>query len=485
MNVTEYAEQDATGLAELIRGGEVTPEEVHAAAVEAVEAVNAEINAVADGPWERPLDYAAGGPFAGVPYAIKDLGGIAAGVRVRSGTRLSGAGVPVEHDSYLIGKFRQAGFAGIALTTTPELGFNANTEAVLYGSTRNPWDLDRSVGGSSGGSAALVAAGGVPVAHGGDGGGSLRLPAACNGIVGLRPSRGRTSLGPDCQEALSGLGIEFALMRTMRDCAALLDVLSGPMPGDRYVIKEPLRPWSQELGADPGTLRIALHAESWSDVPVDPEVAAAVEAVGRRLEQLGHRVERATPSFDWEAFVTTMTTVATASVAEVVEDIAAASGMRPGPDTLEATIRTFYEHGRGLTVLEMAQATKHMNAVMRMVGTFFTQWDLLITPTMNTLAPPLGYHDANDPSYDPEGWTRRVFGVCSFTPLFNWAGTPAISLPLGFSSAGLPIGVQLVAPMCDEARLIQLGSLLEEATPWASRRPRVHAANSSGASSHI
>jgi amidase len=475
MQLTEYAALDATALAELIRRREVSGPEVYAAALEAIDAVNGELNAVAGGPWERPLDHAADGPFAGVPFVLKDLGPHPQGVPTMSGSRLSGDGVVHAHESFLIRRFRETGLAVAALTTVPELGQNASSEALVHGPTRNPWDLTRSSGGSSGGSAALVAAGAVPAGHASDGGGSIRIPAAFTGLVGLKPSRGRISPGPDSQEPGWGVAVEGVVTRTVRDSAALLDAVAGAMPGDKFAIRDPLRPWSQEVGADAERLRVALHSDSWSGTQVDPEVADATEAVGRRLEQLGHHVERATPRLDWDPFMRAVVTLFAAALIEAVDALAAASGLRPGPDTLERTTFASYERGKTVTALEIGLAMRTMNEVTRTVGDFFTEWDLLVTPTVSVPPLPLGYLDADDASLDADGWLRRIFDVCSFTPLFNCAGTPALSLPLGSTSSGLPIGVQLAAPMCGEDVLIRAGSQLEEAMPWQDRRPDVHA----------
>lgn len=479
MRMDEYADHDATGLADLVRRREVTPDELYALAIEAINAVNVQLNAVADGPWERPLDYNLKGPFAGVPFAIKDLGVHAQGVPARFGTRLSGKGIVFNHDSFVIRRFREAGFAAAALTTAPEFGFNANSEALVYGSTRNPWNLSRSAGGSSGGAGSLAGAAAVPVAHANDGGGSTRIPAAYNGLVGLKPSRERVSPGPDIQESLAGLGAEFAVTHTMRDCAGVLDAIAGAMPGDKCVIKEPARPWSQELGVDPGSLRVALLTDSWSPAPVDPEVVAAINEVARQLEACGHHVEHAAPSFDWEEFIAAMVPIMAMQCVEAVAGISAATGNQPSQENLEHTGWACYQRGLATTALEVARALLTVNKFARGAGQFFTEWDLLVTPTTNTAAPPLGHHNADDSSMDFEGWARHVFELCSFTPQFNWTGTPAISLPLGSTSDGLPIGVQLAAPMCEEARLIQVGSQLETAMPWKGRRPAVHAANCS------
>jgi amidase len=476
MRIDEYAACDATALAELVRVGDVTADEVHALAAEAITNVNAVINAVADGPWARPLEYRLDGPFGGVPFVLKDLGAHASGVRNRMGSRLTGAGIARSGESFLIRRFREAGLAIAGLTTTPEYGNSANTEAVVYGSTRNPWDPTRTAGGSSGGTGALVAAGAVPVGHASDGGGSIRIPAAMNGLVGLKPSRGRISDGPDCQEAAWGLATEGVLTRTVRDWAALLDVVAGAMPGDKFMIRDPSRPWSAEVGADVGRLRIAVHTSSWSGARVDPEVVAAVDGVARHLEEQGHRVESATPVFDWDVLFATMFTLYAAICVEAVDAVAAASGMQPGPETLEHTTLATYRAGRSLTLAHLFEARRTANELARCVGNFFGDWDVLITPTVNVPAFPLGYLNADDPSLDAESWMRRRYGVCSFTQLFNISGTPAISLPLGWSSQGLPIGVQLAAAMCDESTLIRIASHLEEAMPWTARRPQIHAA---------
>ncbi|UQE75947.1 amidase family protein [Gordonia sp. PP30] len=476
MNFDEYTALDATGLAATIAAGDLTAAEAAELATDAINAVNEEINAVAGGPFGRPLAYADDGCFAGVPFVIKDLICHAEGVPTRMGTRMLGDGLVPPADTHLMERFRAAGLATVAVSTTPEFGFNANTEALAYGSTRNPWDTGRSAGGSSGGSAALVAAGAVPMAHANDGGGSIRIPAACNGLVGLKPSRGRVPLGPDLDSnALSGLAAEFAVTRSVRDAAALLDAVAVPYPGDRVLIAPPRRPFAQEVGADPGRLRIALHTEAWSGTAVDPEVVAAVEAVGRALEAAGHRVDRVAPAFDWESFLEATVTTWAAFLAESVAAVEAMTGTVAGPDSVEATSWACIQYGRELRVLDLAAAGAVFTAVSRTVGEFFTGYDVLLTPTTNHPPMELGYLNADEHDLDAHGWTRRIFDAFSFTPLFNTTGTPAISLPLGQSSEGLPIGVQLAGPMCSESMLLRLAAQLEAAMPWAGRTPAVHA----------
>ncbi|MFE7394552.1 amidase [Streptomyces sp. NPDC057582] len=475
MNIDEYAALDATALAAVIASGEVTADEVAALATEAIAGVDKELNAVAEGPFDRPLDYAADGRFAGVPFAIKDLVCHAAGVPTRMGTRLLGEGFVPPADTHLMERFRAAGLATLAVTTTPELGFNGNSEALVYGSSRNPWNTAHSVGGSSGGSAALVAAGAVPIAHANDGGGSIRVPAACNGLVGLKPSRGRVPAGPDFADPLYGMGVELAVSRTVRDTAALLDEVAVSYPGDPVVIAPPLRPFSQEVGADTGRLRIAVHTESWAGSEVDPEVAQAVEATARALEAAGHHVERATPDIVWEPLLNANVVLWSSFLAESVAGIEALTGVKAGPENLERTTLACVEYGRKVSGLELGGALATLNAISREVGRFFTGYDLLLTPTMNTPAPLLGHLDGNADLTAVE-WATRLFDVCSFTSLANQTGTPAISLPVAQSSQGLPIGVQLAGPFGAEALLLRVAALLEVAMPWADRRPAVHAA---------
>jgi amidase len=476
MHIDEYTAQDATGIAELISTGKVSAADVHAAARGALRAVLPQLNAGASEPFDTPLDHDPGGTFGGVPFALKDLVCHAADVPTRMGSRITGpTGLTFPHDTELMSRFKKAGLATTILSTAPEMGYNANTEPVIHGSTRNPWDTTRSAGGSSGGSGALVAAGAVPVAHANDGGGSIRIPAAFNGLVGLKPTRGRVPVGPDSQELLYGLGCEFAVTRTVRDTAALLDEVAGWAPGDKYRVQAPERPFAREPEQDPAPLRIAVHTGSWAGTAVDPEVAAAVDDVATTLAEMGHHVDRDTPKFDWDEFMLVNYRTWGGFVAESVHAISALSGLAPGADTLESTVLAGYEYGRGLTVLHMAEAMHIANQISRTMGEFHQRYDVLLVPTTNTPPLPLGYLDA-DADIGHEAWIRRIFDVMSFTPLFNVTGAPAISLPLASTRSGLPIGVQLAADLCGESTLLALAGQLERALPWAGRRPPVHAA---------
>ncbi|MDL5156123.1 amidase [Actinomycetospora termitidis] len=472
MKLSEYADLDATALAALIRSGEVSAAEVAGTATEALEAVQPEVNALVSGPFDAPLDHAADGPFAGVPFAVKDLITHAAGVPTRSGSRLLGDGVPMPADTHLMARFRRAGLATLGLTATPEMGFNANTEPVATGSVRNPWDLARSPGGSSGGASALVASRALPVAHGNDGGGSIRIPAAACGLVGLKPSQGRTSPGPDYGDPLMGLGVEFALTRTVRDCAGLLDAVHGYEPGDRYLLPDPRRPYAAEADAGSRPLRIALHTEPFSgNGAVDPRCVEAVEAVGRTLEGLGHQVDRAAPDLDPTMFDDANFVAWCSFLADGIDTISAALGVRPGPELLEATTLACAELGRTLRASDIYAAERAFNVVRRAVGVFHQQWDLILTPTMNVPNTAAGHLNADDAALEARGWYDRIFSTAGFTALSNVTGNPAISLPLGITEENWPIGVQFVAPYADEATLIGLAGDLERALPWHERRP--------------
>ncbi len=471
MHVSVYREYDAVGLAYLIKSGQVSVQEVQQLARQAILEVNPTLNALVGELFEEPLTASTTGPLAGVPFVVKDLALHAAGVKTALGSRLTGDGIVFPHDTDLMARFRQAGLVTLGRTATPEFGFNASTEPVSNGSTRNPWDTSRSSGGSSGGSAALVAARAVPVAHGTDGAGSIRIPAAWCGLVGLKPTRGRVPQGPDSDERLSGLGVDFALTRTVRDAAALLDAVNGPGIGDKYFAPPPERPYTQEIGLPPGQLHIAMTTQAWSGAPVDKEYADTVARVCRELVAQGHEVEEASPQVDWERFVDANLPIWTASIAENALGIAHARGIEIGPDVLEAVTLASVEYGRRLTAIDLLRAQRLCGTLTRGVSAFFRSYDVLVTPTVAAPPPPLGTLNQNDPNIDPRSWLNKLFELIPFTPLFNVTGQPAISLPLGQSSDGLPIGVQLVARYGDEATLFRLAAQLEEALPWNRRHP--------------
>lgn len=359
----EYAQCDAVGLRGLIEGGDVAASEVEAVVRHALELANAEVNGLALPVFSPALDHADDGSFAGVPFLIKDSGPVAEGVPFFLGSR-SLPGIVSPHDGDLMRRFRAAGLVTLGLTTVPELAISFATESVMYGMTRNPWCLERGVGGSSGGAAALVAAGAVPVAHGTDGAGSIRIPASCCGLVGLKPSRGPTPCGPDVGELVFGMSYEFGLTRTVRDAAHFLDAIEGPGVGDKYTAPPPLGPYADELGVDPGALRVAVTTQAWSGVAVDPEVSAAADRVGRVVEEMGHVVPDASPAVGWDDVMQTVVPTAIAFVAAPFRR----APRPPDPTRLEAVSRQLFKEATELGVFDLMAAFDAQNRVTRPGG---------------------------------------------------------------------------------------------------------------------
>lgn len=482
MHLSEYATFDGLGLAELVRRREVKPEELVQTALSAIETVNPSLNAVIGlldprGTLEKGLPQ---GPFTGVPFLMKDLVLHMAGVPTDLGCRLF-RGLVAPHDTTLMARFRQAGVVPLGRTNTPELGFNATTEPVLHGPTRNPWHPEFSPGGSSGGSAAAVSAGIVPVAYANDGAGSIRIPASLCGLFGMKPTRGRTPAGPDVADGLNGLGVEHVLSRSVRDCAAMLDATLGADVGDPYTITPPERPYLEEVGREPGRLRIALSRVSASGVVAAPECVAAVESAARLCQELGHDVVEAPPRYSLEAVEAAVVVIWSSGTATWVDGLAAMMGRKPGPEMLEASVWATVEHGRGLKAVELQNAFAVMNQVSRELGRFFSEYDVLLTPTLPVAPYRLGTLNANAPTTVHE-WMKQLFAFCAFTVTSNFTGQPAMNVPLHWSEQGLPVGVQFAGRFGDEATLFRLAGQLERARPWAQRRPPIHVANAHGRS---
>lgn len=469
MRPREYASLDAVALRALIRAGEVSAAEVEEAAREALETVNAELDALTLPLFEPALEHEPDGPLGGVPFLVKDSGPFARGVPFALGSRsIRGAAAVVDHD--LMTRFRAAGLVTLGQTTAPELGLSYATESRLHGVTRNPWDTSRGVGGSSGGAAALVAAGAVPLAHGNDGGGSIRIPASCCGLVGLKPSRGRTPSGPAAGEVGFGLIVEFALARTVRDAAHLLDAVSAPPVGDKYVAPPPTRPYAAEVGAAQGRLRVALTTAAWSGVPVDPQVAAVAETTGRLLELLGYEVTEASPAVDADDLVEAAMLGVYGTGGAVLR-----APRRPDVARMEAVSRRVVAETEAASALDLIAAVDAQHRVTRPLGLFLNRYDLLVTPTLAQLPAPHGTLDYDNPDHTVRSWLRRIYEYGPFTAAFNISGHPAISLPLGQSRDGLPIGVQLAAGYGREDLLLRVAAALEQAAPWHARLPRVFA----------
>lgn len=467
---------DATAMAELVATGEVTPAELVAAAIARAERLNPELNAIIHPFFEQATEEADSalpeGPFRGVPFLRKDLGAALAGEPLHMGSRpLKKIDFRAPVDSSLALRFRSAGLVTIGKTNTPEWGIVPTTEPAAYGATRNPWDGDRSPGGSSGGSGAAVAAGIVPVAHANDGGGSIRIPASVNGLVGLKPSRGRVSEGPLSGDTMSGLVCEFVLTRSVRDVAALLDWVSGPEPGDPYTALPPERPYAEEVDREPGRLRIALLTEPLTEDSFAPEVVAAAEEVARRLETLGHEVERPDLSgagSGVDLFPTFMTRWA-AGEAQMALTVEAAIGRPLTAEDVEPLTWTLIERGRRESAAEYLDAVGKHQFIGRMIaGLYEGGIDLVMTPTVGELPQPLGTYDDSGP--DPMEAMIKARGFASFTGLFNATGQPAISLPLA-EHEGLPIGMQFAAPIWREDLLVRLAAQLERDLPWSDRHP--------------
>lgn len=471
MKLSEYIDLDGLGLAALIRAGEVSENEVFDCARRMVDAVNPAINAVIE-TYPEPLTGSddPDAPFHGVPFLIKDLVVHAAGQRCEMGSRLA-AGLSFPHDTHLMTRFRASGLRTLGRSTSPEFGCCATTETVVNGPTRNPWDLTRMAGGSSGGSAAAVAAGILPMAHANDGGGSIRIPASCCGLVGLKPTRGRTPIGPDAGEGLNGLGIEFAVSRTVRDSAALLDAVQGAGLGDPYIITPPRKSYAAEILKPPKRLRIALMTKSWNGGTYDPAMAASLTSTVKLCQELGHRVKEAAPTFDWDEFILASMAYWSTNIALGIDQISAATGRPVDATTLEATTLALYRYGKSLRATDLLRAMAFVNGVTRSTAAFFEKFDVLLTPTLPGPPLPLGSLNSNDSTLSAEEWIRKVFEFTPLTALFNMTGQPAISLPLARTDRGLPLGMQFAARYGEEATLLRLAAQLEQARPWPLLAP--------------
>ncbi|MGE7953278.1 amidase [Lysinibacillus xylanilyticus] len=477
MNLQEYASYDGIGLAELVKTKQVTPHELTKLALQGIEKVNPSINAVAS-VLEEQADKAISTlndnqPFAGVPFLIKEVVLHAEGVPHSMGSRVAENAV-MSVDSELMKRFKNAGFILSGTTTTPEFGYNAATEAVIYGPTRNPWNLNHSPGGSSGGAAAAVASGIVPIAHGNDGGGSIRIPASCSGIVGLKPSRGRVPMGPYNSEALNGLAIEFAQTKTIRDTATLLDQVAGPDLGCYSIIQSPEMPYSKAIQQKVRPLKIAWTTETNSGAFVDPECIEAVHKAVKLLEELGHEVVEARPVYDEAPFSRATVNIWTANIYKMIVGAAELTGKTPSRDNIEAAIWQCYEYGKNLKASALLEAINTNALVSRQVATFFEDYDVLLSPTIGTLPAKIGELNADNPNISAIEWTEQIFTYAPFTNLFNATGQPSLSLPLAMSASGLPIGLQFTGRFADELTLLQLGKQLEESAPWKDRKPPVH-----------
>jgi amidase len=474
----DIASLDATAQAELVRNGAVSASELVEAAIEGAQRVNPQINAIIHPRFDAATAEAGSpgsGPFAGVPMVVKDLGCMMKGEPYHLGSRgLKSVDNRAPVDSSLYRRFREAGFVAIGRTNAPELGSTITTEPLAYGPSRNPWNLDYSTGGSSGGSAAAVAAGIVAVGHANDGGGSIRVPASECGLVGLKPSKGRVSQAPLIGEAWAGATIDGVVTRSVRDTAAILDAISGYEPGDPYIAPPFARPLVDEVGADPGNLRIGVLDRS-PLVPSHPDCEAAVAAAVKLLESLGHHVDDDSPAAMSDlGFQDRFVNVVAANTAHDLRLLEGLLGRPIADGDFEPDNMFYGEMGNSLSATDyLLTLTDQASWVREMLSWWYPAdgsagHDLLLTPVLATPPPPIGYLSG------PEGG-MRVRELLQFTAQFNVTGQPAISLPLYWTADGLPVGVQLVAGFGREDLLIRIAAQLEAAQPWATRRPPVSA----------
>jgi amidase len=471
----EVAWLDATEQAALVRAKQVQPSELVEAAIERIERLNPRLNAVVTPMYDgaRAAAHApASGPFTGVPFLLKDLLAAYAGVPMTLGARLFREFVP-DHDSELVARLKRAGLVILGKTNTPELGLVPATEPALFGATCNPWDPRRIPGGSSGGSAAAVAAGMVPMAHGNDGGGSIRIPASCCGLFGLKPTRARNPLGPDFGDLMGGLVVEHALTRSVRDSATLLDATAGPAPGDPYWAPPPAGPFAREVGADPGRLRIAYSTRAPLDVPVHEDCAAAARDAAALCAELGHQVEEAAPPVRAERIVQAFTIVWAAGCAQTLEAAARQSGGRLKRRHMEPLTWALYEMGRRVRAPDYLLALQALQREARRIAGFFVDHDVWLTPTL--AEPPLALGALQAGVKDLLSGFRRALAFVPFTPLANLSGGAAMSVPLYWNRDHLPVGVHFMADLGGEGTLFRLAAQLEAARPWSQRRPHVAA----------
>jgi amidase len=489
----EYARHDGLALAGLVRSREVNPIELLETAITRIEARNPTLNAVVRKRYERARSEATkvnpDTTFAGVPFLVKDLIATIGGEPTSNGNRLLST-MAMPRDSELVRRYRAAGLIIAGRTNTPEFGLTPYTEPTVYGPTRNPWSLEHSPGGSSGGSAAAVAARLVPMASGGDGGGSIRIPASCCGLFGLKPSRGSTPTGPAFGELWRGLAIEHAITRSVRDSAALLDATAGADPGAPYAAPAWTGPLVDEVRTEPGRLRIAFTRQPLFGRSVHADCIAGLEASARLLESLGHIVDEATPPLDGEACAIAFVTLLAGEVRAEIETVSRMAGRKPHADDFEAATYSLGLLGRSLSAAEYASAARALQLAARGMAPFFEQYDVLLTPTLG--APPALIGSLQPSAAEMRfmrivnamnaGWLFKALGLVKplaektfdyipFTPLFNVTGQPAMSVPLHWNTSGLPIGMQFVARFGGEATLFRLAGQLEQAKPWFDRVP--------------
>lgn len=466
----DYESHDGLSLAALVRQGDISAQDLLDAALARIDARNPALNAIV-----TPLYDAArtaitaglpDGPFRGVPMLVKELVASVAGTATSASSQLYAQNIAAA-DSEIVARMRRAGMVIIGKTNSPEFGLSPMTESQLYGVTRNPWRLDLSPGGSSGGSAAAVAAGMVPIAHATDGGGSIRIPASCCGLFGLKPTRARITAGPEGGEGLNGLAHQHVVSRSVRDSAAMLDALAGPMAGDPYAAAPPPRRFLDSASQPPGRLRIAFAVRAPTGVPVDAECVAAVQDAAKLCESLGHHVEEASPDYDAEAVENGFRMVfAVNTMANIAR---ATGGSMPSPGSVEPLTAALAEEGRRFSASDYVLNLQMLHRQSRRIAGFHDRFDVWLTPTLAQTPRPIGWFDTA--SGDVAAWMARMVAYLPFTYPFNVTGQPAASVPLYWTHDQIPIGCQIAGRYGDEGLLFSLAAQLEEARPWAHRRP--------------
>lgn len=474
MSMDDYSDYDGLGLADLVARKAVSPAELVEAAIERVERHNPSLNAVVYKGYEDARKAALGplpeGPFRGVPFLIKDLGMPVAGWPRSSGSRFAQHMVD-DADGGLTRRYREAGVIPLGKTNTPEYGITGTTEGALLGPCRNPWNPAHISGGSSGGSASAVAAGIVPMAHASDGLGSIRIPAACCGLVGLKVTRDRIPNLPDGTDYAIGFVVDHVVTRTVRDSAAMLDATGKPEAGDPYPAPPKARPYLEEIERSPGRLRIAWSSETASGRPIDPEIQAALERTAALLTGLGHEVVEKGMGIDYRALYTARGPVSGANFAAMMGRLIDEIGREPEPHELEPLTWAALKGGRKVTGEQALRGLQELRMLNRATLAFFEDWDIYLSPVLGTPVPEVGFIDPV--ALEPRELNRRQGQVFPFTPPFNFSGQPSMSLPMEMSSNGLPVGMMFTARYADEATLFRLAAQLEKEAPWRSRKPQI------------
>ena len=469
MPIKDYAKYDGLGLAGLVAKKKVKPSELVEEAIARAEALNPKLNFIVFRDYDRARAAAKKKPkglFGGVPFFLKDIFALAEGMPTRQAARFIPP-IPWPHDSVMTARFRAAGLIPLGKTNVPEFGLVPTTESKLYGPAHNPWNLAHSTGGSSGGSAAAVAAGVVPLAHANDGGGSIRIPASCCGLVGLKPTRGRTTFAPDFGDIIDGLACDLVVSRSVRDTAAALDAIKGNILGDPYFAPPPAKSYLESLKRAPKKLRIAFSATKLDGQPLHADCVAAVKHAARLCEKLGHHVDEASPDLDQGSLIPAFMAFWGAGLAAGIDTIAALTGQTPTEDKFEGLTWGLYLEGKKVTASEYLRAKDAMQAAARRAAEFHNRYDAWVSATLGLPPVKLGTFDMDE--RNPMKSFAPLIDYVPFTAMQNVTGQPAINMPLYWNKEGLPIGVQFVGRFGDEETLLKLAGQIEKAAPWAQR----------------